>query len=73
MVHLRCCGARLFLFSFESDGPRRRRGAGLDTIQKVFDLYGRRANLAAVDGFGRFPVRGCTNVGSFFAAASIPS
>ena len=39
---------------------------------KVFQLYGKRGNIAAVNGFGPFPGPGeCTNVGSYSAQANL--
>jgi dienelactone hydrolase len=65
---------RPFLFSFEVGWPKTvEEEPAWARYKKVFELYGRRENLAAVDGFGPFPGPGeCTNVGSFLRRRIYP-
>ena len=65
---------RPFLFSFEIGWPKAvEEEPAWARYKKVFDLYGQRENLAAVDGFGPFPGPGeCTNVGSFLRRRIYP-
>ncbi len=65
---------RPFLFSFEIGWPKTvEEEPAWARYKKVFDLYGRRENLASVDGFGPFPGPGeCTNVGSFLRRRIYP-
>ena len=65
---------RPFLFSFEVAWPRTVEQEPVwARYKKVYQLYGKRGNLAAVDGFGPFPGPGeCTNVGSFLRKRIYP-
>jgi len=65
---------RRFLFSFEIGWPKTvEEEPAWARYKKVFNLYGWRENLAAVDGFGPFPGPGeCTNVGSFLRRRIYP-
>jgi dienelactone hydrolase len=65
---------RRFLFSFEIGWPQTvEEEPAWARYKKVFDLYGQKDSLAAVDGFGPFPGPGeCTNVGSFLRRRIYP-
>jgi dienelactone hydrolase len=65
---------RPFLFAFEIGWPKTvEEEPAWARYKKVFNLYGQRENLAAVDGFGPFPGPGeCTNVGSFLRRRIYP-
>jgi dienelactone hydrolase len=65
---------RPFLFSFEIGWPKTVEEEPMwARYKKVFELYGKRENLASVDGFGPFPGPGeCTNVGSFLRRRIYP-
>jgi cephalosporin-C deacetylase-like acetyl esterase len=65
---------RPFLYAFEIGWPKTvEEEPAWARYKRVFDLYGQRENLAAVDGFGPFPGPGeCTNVGSFLRRRIYP-
>lgn len=65
---------RPFLFSFEVGWPKSVEEEPIwARYKKVFELYGKRGNMGAVDGFGPFPGPGeCTNVSSFLRKRIYP-
>jgi dienelactone hydrolase len=65
---------RPYMFSFEVGWPKTvEEEPAWARYKKVFELYGERDKLAAVDGFGPFPGPGeCTNVGVFLRKRIYP-
>jgi dienelactone hydrolase len=65
---------RPFVYSFEVAWPNGvEKEPAWSRYQRVFDLYGQRARLAEVHGFGPFPGPGeCTNVGAYLRQQIYP-
>jgi dienelactone hydrolase len=65
---------RRFVYAFEVAWPESvERQPAWARYKQVYELYGRRDHLDAVDGFGPFPGPGeCTNVGTFLRKRLYP-